>query len=85
MQFVGAEQTEFYTYETEIPDISNCIREYIDCPISLLPNKTFESDLWGITDILKAVDKRLGKEKLKTYFSSPNSVIKEILEKRFEK
>ncbi len=74
-----------YPYETQISGISNCIREYIDCPVCLLPEKKFESDLWCITDIFKAVDKRLGKNKLNAYFSSYNSQMKEILIKRFEK
>ena len=30
--------------------------------------KDFENDLWGLTDILKAVDKRLGKTKLNDYY-----------------
>lgn len=83
-QFTNYERNKCYPYETEISDISNCIREYIDCPVKLLPEKNFENDLWGLTDILKAVDKRLGKEKLNGYFVSGNSVIREILNKRFE-
>ena len=50
----------------------------------MLPEKQFQNDLWGLTDILKVVDKRLGKERLTTYFASGNSMIKEILNKRFE-
>ena len=70
-------------YETEIGDISNCIREYINCPVQLLPDKKFENDVWGITEIFKAVDKRLGKEKLQAYFVAPTPTIKGILDKRF--
>ena len=83
-QFISDEANKYYPYETQISDISDCIREYIDCPVSLLPEKRFENDLWGLTDILKAVDKRLGKAKLNGYFSSSNSAVKEILNKRFE-
>ncbi|MBR2970267.1 MAG: hypothetical protein IKC48_00505 [Clostridia bacterium] len=83
-QFINAAGNEHYPYETQIPDISDCIREYIDCPVGLLPQKKFENDLWGITDILKAVDKRIGKAKLYDYFSSGGTVIKNILNKRFE-
>lgn len=83
-QFINDKANKSYPYETQISDISDCIREYIDCPVNLLPEKKFESDLWGLTDILKAVDKRLGKAKLNNYFASSNSVIKEILNKRFE-
>ena len=83
-QFINDKANKSYPYETQISDISDCIREYIDCPVNLLPEKKFESDLWGLTDILKAVDKRLGKAKLNNYFASSNSVIKKILNKRFE-
>jgi len=83
-QFMSADQNKNYPYETQISDISDCIREYIDCPVHLLPEKKFENDMWGLTDILKAVDKRLGKERLKNYFVSGNSTIDEILNKRFE-
>lgn len=83
-QFVGDLQTENYPYETEISNISKCIRDYIDCSVNLLPYAKFERDKWGITDIFKAVDKRLGKEKLKAYFSSCSEQINEILVKRFE-
>lgn len=82
-QFINDEENENYPYITQISDISDLIREYIDCPVGLLPEKHFENDLWGLTDILKAVDRRLGKEKLKAYFSSENVVIKEIINKRF--
>ena len=84
-QFMSSDQNKKYPYETQISDISDCIREYIDCPVNLLPEKKFDNDTWGLTDILKAVDKRLGKERLKNYFVSANSTIDEILKKRFER
>ena len=82
-QFINDKANKNYPYETQISDISDCIREYIDCPVNLLLEKNFENDLWGLTDILKAVDKRLGKEKLSSHFSESNTVIKSILNKRF--
>ena len=82
-QFMSAEENKNYPYETQISDLSDCIRDYIDCPVNLLPEKKFDGDAWGLTDILKAVDKRLGKERLKKYFVAGNSVIDEILNKRF--
>lgn len=84
-QFMSAEENKNYPYETQISDLSDCIRDYIDCPVNLLPEKKFDGDAWGLTDILKAVDKRLGKERLKKYFVAGNSVIDEILNKRFER
>lgn len=68
-QFVGREhpsraQTNWYPYTTDIPDISNLIREYIDTPKDELFNKEFKNDHWGLTNILKASDKRIGKRRL---------------------
>ena len=83
-QFINDNRSDNYPYVTQISDISDLIREYINCPINLLPEKHFENDLWGLTDILKAVDKRLGKGKLNAYFASSNAVIKDIIKKRFE-
>ena len=82
-QFINDEGNENYPYITQISDISDLIREYIDCPVGSLPEKHFENDLWGLTDILKAVDRRFGKEKLKAYFASGNAVVENILKKRF--
>ena len=83
-QFLNDKGNENYPYVTQISDISDLIRQYIDCQVNLLPEKHFENDLWGLTDILKAVDKRLGKGKLNAYFASSNTVIKDIIKKRFE-
>ena len=55
---------DLYPYYTEVQDISCVIREYIDTPVNELFYKIFENDKWGLTDILKAADKRLGKNKL---------------------
>lgn len=67
--FVGREhpkraEMEGYPYITDIPDISNLIREYIDTPKDELFDKEFKNDHWGLTDILKASDKRIGKRRL---------------------
>jgi len=51
-------------YVTDVPDISNLIREYIDTPKAALLAKTLENDHWGLTDILKASDKRIGRRRL---------------------
>ena len=55
---------DLYPYYTEVQNISCVIREYIDTPVNELFDKIFENDKWGLTDILKAADKRLGKNKL---------------------
>lgn len=38
-QFVNSDRVNNYPYKTDITDISTCIREYIDCPARLLPEK----------------------------------------------
>lgn len=55
---------ELYPYTTEIQDISELLREYIDTPVHALFDKVFISDKWGLTDILKAADKRIGKRRV---------------------
>lgn len=50
-----------YPYTT---DISELIREYIDTPKEFIVSKHFENDCWGLANILKAADKRIGKRRL---------------------
>ncbi|BBM00246.1 hypothetical protein [Microbulbifer sp. GL-2] len=52
--------SEWYPYGTDIPDISNLIREYIDTFKDEIMNKVFENDYWGLVNILLAADKRIG-------------------------
>ena len=52
-----------YPWDTDISEISNVIEEYIQCPESELFND-FENDKWGITDILRVCDRRIGKRRL---------------------
>ena len=56
-------QTEYiknYPYTTDVSDISNLIREYIDTPVSEIVYKHFENDYWGLANILRAADRRIG-------------------------
>ncbi|WP_444936540.1 hypothetical protein ACJJIW_01560 [Microbulbifer sp. JMSA004] len=67
--FVGKSHPErkpskWYPYGTDIPDISNLIREYIDTPKDEIMNKVFENDSWGLINILRAADKRIGTRRL---------------------
>ena len=72
-----------YPYVTDVNDISNLIREYIDTPVTDLLNYTSASDHWDLINILKAGDRRIGKKKLKKYFQNNKSVaIKKILHAR---
>ncbi|MCA1628796.1 MAG: hypothetical protein LC774_00195 [Acidobacteria bacterium] len=60
--FAGAKRK--YPYTTDIAAISELVREYVDTPVEALLRKRFDQDLWGLTAILKAADRRLGRERL---------------------
>lgn len=51
-----------FPYDT-VPLISQLIRDYIDTPVSELMDKKFKCDHFGITDLLKAGDRRIGKRR----------------------
>lgn len=68
---------------TSVSYISDIIRDYIDTPVSELLSHKFEKDYWGITEILKAADRRLGKAKLEEYFQiSNNEAAKKVIKER---
>ena len=50
-----------WPYRTDISEISCLIREYLDTPRDQLLSKAFEHDLWGVVDILRAADRRVGR------------------------
>ena len=54
----------YFPYITDIPDISKLIREYVDTPKNELLNKPFANDHWGLINILRVADKRIGSKKL---------------------
>ena len=56
--------TKIYPYDSGISDIGELIREYIDTPKDELFKKHFDADEWGLANILKAADKRIGKRRL---------------------
>ena len=56
-------KSNVYPWITDISEISNVIEEYIQCPESEILNN-FENDKWGITDILRVCDRRIGKRRL---------------------
>ena len=56
--------TMYYPYCSEISDISCFIREYIDTPAKELLRKHFDSDNWGLANVLKAADRRIGRRRL---------------------
>ena len=56
---------KYYPYVTDISEISSLIRENIDTLKDELLSKDFNNDHWGLTYILKAIDRRIGKRRLK--------------------
>ena len=52
-----------YPYENGVSDISRLIRDYINRPKETLL-EPFENDLWGLIEILRAADRRIGKRRL---------------------
>lgn len=50
-----------WPYATDISEISCLIREYLDTPRSRILTEPFTHDLWGVVDILRAADRRVGR------------------------
>jgi len=48
--------------------IADTLREYINTPKALLLTK-FENDKYGLVDVLRSVDRRIGKNKREHYFT----------------
>jgi len=59
-----AGEQAFYPYQNDVTDISDLFRAYIDTPKEELFTKHFEDDHWGLINILKAADRRIGKRRL---------------------
>jgi len=55
----------FYPYHPGVSEISQLLREYIDTPKEELYAKHFANDEWGLANILKAADRRIGQRRLK--------------------
>lgn len=65
--------------------INYSIREYIDSPLKGLLEKSFlPHDNYGVTDVLKAADRRIGKAKLLEWSKEhPEDAVQKIIVKRF--
>lgn len=61
---VDSPKLTHYPYTTEVPAISDLIREYIDTPVADLLTKQFTNDHWGLVNILRAADRRIGQRQL---------------------
>lgn len=53
-----------YPWDTEISDISDMIEAYIQRPEAELM-QSFADDAWGLTDLLRVCDRRIGKRRLR--------------------
>ena len=74
-----------YPWGTDIERISNLIEEYIECPKSDLM-KDFEKDMWGLIDIFRVCDRRIGKRKLVELRERiTNEKLSDVIDKRLSK
>lgn len=53
-----------YPYNNDISAISELIRDYINTPKDEILHKHFEYDFWGLANILRAADVRIGVRRL---------------------
>ena len=74
-----------YPYRTDISTFSDLIRQYIDTQLDQLLINQLEQDTWGLTDILRAADRRLGRERLREWGEALplDSPARKILTARF--
>ena len=74
-----------YPWDTDISKISDVLEEYIQRPVTELFND-FENDRWGITDILRVCDRRVGKRRLYELKESTESeIVLDIIRKRLDR
>ena len=74
-----------WPYATDISEISCLIREYLDTPRSAILSEPFENDLWGIVNILRAADRRVGSRQWEALEQQANNTaVTKILAKRKE-
>jgi hypothetical protein len=72
-----------WPYATDISEISCLIREYLDTPRRQILSEPFEHDLWGIVNILRAADRRVGSRQWLSLKQNANSeAVNKILAKR---
>ena len=56
-----------YPYNTDISAISDLIRDYIETPNHEILIKHFETDYWGLVNIFRAADRRIGQRRLQQH------------------
>ena len=67
--------------------VSTLLRQYIDTPKGELLTRKFENDYWGLIDILRVADRRIGKKqliKMKNKVTNNDAAMK-VLSKRLIK
>jgi hypothetical protein len=70
-------------WKYSVSEINVLVREYIDTPKEELLNKIFKDDLFGLTEILLAADRRLSVKRLKEHFQvNPSENAIKILNQR---
>ena len=63
-----------YAFSGNYTWVAETIRAYLDTPKEQLLTASFEDDKYGFTDILRAVDRRIGQEKRKPYVENMRRV-----------
>jgi hypothetical protein len=75
--------TRGYPHSTDVSLISELIREYIDTPAEELLTRAFEHDHWGLANILRAADRRVGRRQFsKLRSKTHNQAARKVLEAR---
>ena len=81
----GGALAKIYPYGNDISDIGELIREYIDTPKEELFAKHFGADEWGLANILKAADKRIGKRRLQILAKNKkNQAMQKVVQARLD-
>lgn len=63
--------------------ITAIFRSYLDTPKDQILTRTFPEDCWGLVDILRAADRRVGSRRLlELYQKSQSPVVRSIIEAR---
>ena len=55
-------------YSFGVRDLNHLLRDYLDTPKDALLNQEFPRDYFGLTNILKAADRRIGFERVQHHF-----------------
>ena len=90
-QFIGASHSERmlpdrYPYSTDICAISELLREYLDTPRQDLLSKQFENDHWGLINILRAADSRVGSRQWPRLMKKTHNIAAlKVLERRMSR